>query len=171
MNVGYFLFGVFTSLLSSTTEAPIEGSTLPPEPTIMDHAHGSHIVTGDSDSDAQNYGAADEENRHSDFSIDRRNHSKMLTLSTTLGYDEWWFLTTRRPQIFLKDFPGRPGVATWREISPGSSTDNRKSRKMDGPTAASVSSSSQSFASKYHHPDVLLRAIWILFLTFCLCWT
>lgn len=59
-------------------------------------------------------------------------------------------------------------VATWREISPGgSSEESRKSRKMSTPTAAGVSSSSQSFPSKYHYPQI----IWVLLLLLCFCWT
>ncbi|GFT56887.1 uncharacterized protein NPIL_115351 [Nephila pilipes] len=74
-------------------------------------------------------------------SAHRGNHSRMLLkTSTTLNYDDWWFFTTRRPILSYKDFPGKPGVATWKEISPASS-DNRKSRKIN-PTAAGISSSS-----------------------------
>lgn len=59
-------------------------------------------------------------------------------------------------------------VATWREITPGgSSQENRKSRKISSPTAAGVSSGSQSFPSKYRYPQI----IWVLLLLLCFCWT
>ncbi|GFY78726.1 uncharacterized protein TNIN_49641 [Trichonephila inaurata madagascariensis] len=70
---------------------------------------------------------------------DRLNHSRMLLKTSTAMYDEWWFYTTKRP-ISYKDFPGKPGVATWREITPVSS-DNRKSRKIGPATAGTLSSS------------------------------
>lgn len=38
---------------------------------------------------------------------------------------------------------------------------------MSSPTAAGVSSGSQSFPSKYHYPQI----IWVLFLLLCFCWT
>ncbi|CAL1288386.1 unnamed protein product [Larinioides sclopetarius] len=82
----------------------------------------------------------------------RWNHSRMLArTSTTLNFDEWWFFTTRRPIISYKDFPGKPGVATWKEISPSSTTENRKSRKIKNPTAEEVSSSSWSPSSDLRH--------------------
>ncbi|GFW43071.1 uncharacterized protein TNCV_1474661 [Trichonephila clavipes] len=64
---------------------------------------------------------------------ERLNHSRMLLKTTTPIYDEWWFYTTKK-NIYYRDFPGKPGVATWREITPVSS-DNRKSRKTGRTTA------------------------------------
>ncbi|GFR31147.1 uncharacterized protein TNCT_628301 [Trichonephila clavata] len=72
---------------------------------------------------------------------DRWNHSRMLSkASTTAAYEDWWFYSTRRPRLAYRDYPGKPGVATWKEITPVSS-DNRKSRKIS-PTASGILSSS-----------------------------
>lgn len=75
----------------------------------MNHQHGIHVITVHEAPDNKKYGISDEEGEKFDFVVDRQNHSRMLTLTTTQGYDDWWFLTTRRQQLSPKDFPGRPG--------------------------------------------------------------
>ncbi|XP_035214865.1 uncharacterized protein LOC118188528 [Stegodyphus dumicola] len=92
----------------------------------------------------------------------RLNYARILPERTTLGYEEWWFLTTRRPIISFKDFPGRPGVATWKELSPSAGADDRKMRKTSNPTAAGVSSSCRMLKG-FDDITLILKVLWIAY--------
>lgn len=163
-----FLFICWMTRLSISKESPIEGSTLLPEPIVVVHPHGIHILNDDDDSKQGGEPSGTKEDM--DQSVNRSNYSRQLALTTTLGYDEWWFATTRRPRISLKDFPGRPGVATWKEISPNSPADTRNSRKMD-PTAEGVSSNSRSLRLNYNFSQTLLSSLLMIFFICGFCWT
>ncbi|XP_015916214.1 uncharacterized protein [Parasteatoda tepidariorum] len=133
--------------ISCSRESPVdlkENSTVSEATHFMDEAQDFHTVTDDTFVPRNS-------------SIERWNHSRMLLKSTTLGYDEWWFLTTQRTPISYKDFPGRPGVATWKEINPGESRDSRKLKTS--PTAEAASGTWKL------HPNALWLYI-VLYLTF-----
>lgn len=107
----FFILHIFEIIFKNSFYYFIsEGSTLAPEPDIIvNHPHGSHFISRNEEHDKDVNWLSEEERGRDNPGLDRFNHSRMLTLSTTLGYDEWWFLTTKRPGFSLKDFPGRPG--------------------------------------------------------------
>lgn len=80
------------------------------------------------------------------FSLEDRNIRRNASyysedqLTTPVPEDDfWWYFTTsRRPFFSARDFPGKPGVAVWKEILPGVTNERRKDKKLAQPTAACV---------------------------------
>ncbi|KAF8790911.1 uncharacterized protein LOC129961032 [Argiope bruennichi] len=129
-----WLMALFTC---TTLDQPLE------EVKESDSESDSSVIDWDS------YSFKDEQANLRNSTTNKWNHSRMLMkTSTTLKFPEWWFFTTRRPIISYKDYPGKPGVATWKEISP---TENRSSRKLKNPTAEQVSSCALCPSSDLRH--------------------
>lgn len=109
-------------------------------------------------------------NSSSPFSLEdrhvRRNSSYYSEgqLTTPVPEDDfWWHLaTSRRPFFSARDFPGKRGVAVWKEILPGVTNDKRKEKKLAQPTAAGVSNSAIQKTRK----EAVILFIIVLF-SFC----
>ncbi|GIY49140.1 uncharacterized protein CDAR_308451 [Caerostris darwini] len=145
-------------LLTCTKEVPLDEQN---ESNKSDTTTDSADIDWDAFKDSRD--STNENPSIKDNTSGRWNHSRMLLRSsTTLDYDEWWFFTTRRPILSHKDYPGKPGVATWKEISP-SSTENRKNRNIANPTAAGVSSPSWAPSPEYLTTSYIIVAVLFFF--------